>query len=108
MRLSDRCFRCLYEKEERSTPDESYLSEARDALSHWDVNESAPCMNYVISGIYEKHFGKSSRYNKINKQFNDFVLSMADRIRARIDSSDDPLKTSLFMAGVGTILISAL
>ena len=86
----------------------AYLSEARDALSHWDVNESAPYMNYVISGIYEKHFGKSSRYNKINKQFNDFVLSMADRIRARIDSSDDPLKTSLFMAGVGTILISAL
>lgn len=104
MRLSDRCFRCLYEKEERITPDESYLSEVRDALSRWDVSESAPYMNYVISGIYEKHFGKSSRYSEIKTQFNDFVLSMADRIRARIDSSDDPLKTSLFMARVGNYI----
>ena len=104
MRLSDQCFRCLYENEKRNTPDESYLSEVRDALNRWDVSESAPYMNYVIRGIYEKHFGKSSRYSKIKKQFNDFVLSMADSIRARINSSDDPLKASLFMARVGNYI----
>ena len=104
MRLSDHCLQCLYEKEERIASDEDYLSEVWDTISRWDVTESAPYMEYVISGIHEKRFGKTSRYSEIKKQFNDFVLSMADNIRARINSSDDPLKASLFMARIGNYI----
>lgn len=104
MRLGNHCLQCLYEKEERMTSDEAYLSEVRNALSRWDAAESAPYMEFVINGIYEKHFGKANRYGEIKKQFNDLVLSMADSIQARIDSSDDPLKTALFMARIGNYI----
>ena len=104
MRLSEKCLQCLYEKEVRMTKDEAYLREIRDLLEHWNPEQSAPYMEYCINQVYERHFGKTHRYDAIKKQFNDLMLSLEPQVRCRIEDSKDPLQTALFMARIGNYI----
>lgn len=104
MRLSEKCRQCLYEKEERMTKDENYLREIRDLMENWDPENSAPYMEYRINQIYERHFGRVHRYDAIKKQFNDLMLSMESQVCRRIEDSEDPLRTALFMARIGNYI----
>lgn len=104
MRISKECIDCLYRKEVDMTKDEDYLAEIRELLENWDEKLSAPYMEYVINKTYEKRYGKPSRYAELKKQYNDLLLSMEDEISRKIESSADPLMTSLFMARIGNYI----
>ncbi len=104
MRLNEKCVQCLYEKEARMTENETYLREIRNLLEHWNPENSAPYMEYCINQVYERYFGQVHRYDAIKKQFNDLMLSMESRMRQRIENSEEPLMTALFMARIGNYI----
>lgn len=104
MRLSEKCFDCLYTKECAITKDESYLEDIRKLLTGWDVSKSAPYMEYCINKVYEEHFGLVRRYEGIKKEYNDLVLGSEAEIQSVLEKSDDSLKASMFMARIGNYI----
>lgn len=52
----------------------------------------------------EKYFGPLPSFKDVNKEYNDLVLSMEDDLRNKIQSSKDPLATSITMARIGNYI----
>ncbi len=104
MRISDFCADCLFEKQEARTKNPEYLTAIRKLLDERSEDITAPYMIYLFQDLYRKYVGPLTDYTDIKKSYNDLVLSMEEEARKRIEESEDPLKTALFLARVGNYI----
>lgn len=103
-RVIESCAECLYDKQAHLTDDRSYLEEVRRILDERGEDDCAPYLVWRFNRIYEERFGKKASYREIKKTYNDLVLSMEASLRARIESSPDPLQTSFLFARIGNYI----
>jgi hypothetical protein len=104
MRISDRCAKCLYDRQANRTDNEAYLSEIKELLDNRRETDTAPFMVYQFNLAYKRYFGRTSDYSGIKKSYNDLVLGMEDSLRREIESSADPLAKALMMARIGNYI----
>ena len=104
MRVSERCAKCLYDKQEKKNPDPVYLKKVREILDNRKDTDTSPYMVYLFNKEHVKLFGKGADYSAVKKEFNDLVLSHENKIRQAIEGSDDPLATALVVSRIGNYI----
>ena len=104
MKVNEQCVECLYDKQIHNSDDPDYLAEIRSILDNRKENDSAPYLVYLFTKTYERHFGNSEPYRELRKTYNDFVLSMEDEIRSRIEAKPDALAAALAYARIGNYI----
>lgn len=104
MRIPESCAQCLYDRQLKRMPDEAYLAEVRALIDGRDENDTSPLLVYRFNQAYVRRFGPSNGYAEVKRRYNDLVLSMEDRIRARIEKADDPVAAALAFARVGNYI----
>ena len=104
MRISESCAKCLYDRQLNITDNKEYLVEVQNLLDNRKENDTSPYMVYLFAKVYEKHFGATPDFTEIKKKYNDLVLGMEDKLRARIQQAEDPLAKALVMARIGNYI----
>ena len=104
MRISESCAKCLYDRQLNITDNKEYLAEVQNLLDNRKENDTSPYMVYLFAKVYEKHFGATPDFTEIKKKYNDLVLGMEDKLRARIEQAEDPLAKALVMARIGNYI----
>jgi len=104
MRVIDSCAKCLWDKQKNLADDKEYLNEIKSIIDNRKEDDTAPYLVYLFNKVYEKKFGAKASYKKIKKKYNDLVLSMENRIREKIELSDEPLLTALIYARIGNYI----
>ena len=104
MRVNDQCAACLLDKQEHKTNDPEYLAEVKRILKNRKENDTAPYLDYLFNQAYERRFGKTEPYKEIKRTYNDYVLSLEDAIRLRIESDCTPLAASFAYARIGNYI----
>lgn len=104
MKVTEKCVKCLYRKQQAMTDNEEYLEKVRDILENRDDDMCSPYMVYLFNKEYEAKVGKKRSFAEEKKKYNDLVLSMEDAIREKIHNSKDPLKKSLIYARIGNYI----
>lgn len=104
MRVNDQCAACLLDKQEHKTNDPEYLEEVERILKNRKENDTAPYLVFLFNQAYERRFGKTEPYKEIKRTYNDYVLSLEDAIRFRIESDCTPLATSFAYARIGNYI----
>ena len=104
MRVAESCAECLYNKQKQVSGDKKYLEEIKSIIDNRGEDDTSPYLVYRFSQIYEKFYGQRSPYGEIKKKYNDLVLSMEERIRTRIEDSEDPLVKSFLYARAGNYI----
>lgn len=104
MRIIDSCAKCLYDKEIKRADNAEYLREIKELLDNRSEEDTAPYMVYLFNQIYERYFGKRSSYGEIKYKFNELVLSIEDKIKSRIEESDDTIATAMLYARIGNYI----
>ena len=104
MRVNDQCAACLLDKQEHKTNDPEYLAEVKRILKNRKENDTAPYLVYLFNQAYERRFGKTEPYKEIKRTYNDYVLSLEDEIRLRIESDCTPLAASFAYARIGNYI----
>ena len=104
MRMNEQCGACIYDKQKALCGDLAYLAAVDAILAEHGSTDSSPRMAYRLAQAYEARFGTPASYAAIRKQYNDLVLSVADAVRQKIESSDDPLFESLIYARTGNYI----
>lgn len=104
MRVNEQCAACLLDKQLHKTDDPEYLAEVRHIIENRTEEDTAPYLVYLFNKAYEERFGRSEPYRDLKRAYNDFVLSMENEIRQRIESDADPLAASLAFARIGNYI----
>lgn len=111
MRINSFCLTCLIgmqESQVRSFDDEekkmAYMREILAFLSSCNPELSAPALVKPLSAIYEKYWGKYDCLDSVKKEFNDYLLSMEDKLEEQIRNCKDPLETALCYARTGNYI----
>ena len=104
MRVNDQCAACLLDKQEHKTNDPEYLAEVKRILKNRKENDTAPYLVFLFNQAYERRFGKTEPYKEIKRTYNDYVLSLEDAIRLRIESDCTPLAASFAYARIGNYI----
>ena len=104
MRVSEKCAKCLYDKQEKKNPDPEYLKKVREILDSRKDTDTSPYMVYLFNKEHVKLFGKGADYSAVKKEFNDLVLSHEDKLRKVIETSEDPLATALVVSRIGNYI----
>ena len=104
MRVNDQCSACLLDKQKHRTDDPEYLAEVKWILKNRKENDTAPYLVYLFNRAYERRFGKTDPYKAIKQAYNDYVLSMEEEIRHRIESDSMPLAASFAFARIGNYI----
>ncbi len=104
MRIPESCAACLYDKQQHLTDAKEYLSEVKAIIDNRGEDDTSPYLVYLFGQVYEKHFGKRASYKDIKKKYNDLVLSIEDKIREKIEESEEPFVTALAYARVGNYI----
>ena len=104
MRVNDQCAACLLDKQEHKTNDPEYLAEVKRILKNRKENDTAPYLVFLFNQAYERRFGKTKPYKEIKRTYNDYVLSLEDAIRLRIESDCTPLAASFAYARIGNYI----
>ncbi|MCR4922569.1 MAG: ARMT1-like domain-containing protein [Lachnospiraceae bacterium] len=104
MRIVESCAECLYKRQKDKTDNKEYLAEIKGLLEKRNDEDTSPYMVYLFNKLHERYFGKAADYRMIKKQYNDLVLSMEEKLKSEIESSEDPLAKSLIMARIGNYI----
>ncbi len=104
MRFSDSCAKCMYDRQLKKTDNQDYLAEIKAVLDNRPDDITSPELVVQFNKIHEKYFGPLPDFSDIKKEYNDLVLSMEDDLRKEIESSDDPLATSIVMCRIGNYI----
>ncbi len=104
MRFNDNCAKCMYDRQLKKTDNKDYLAEIKAVLDNRPDDITSPELVVRFNEIHEKYFGPLPDYSDIKKEYNDLVLSMEDDLRKEIESSDDPLATSIVMCRIGNYI----
>ena len=109
-RLNPQCIYCLLNKYLKNLPhnlssDEKlkYMQGILKIISEADISLSAPELVEQINEYMER-FGKTTDYTKIKNYFNNLLLSFEKDIEAKVNSSENPLKTAVKYAMVGNFI----
>ena len=104
MRVNSFCAACLMDKQLHISDDPAYLAEVRQIIDTRKDEDTAPYLVYLFNQAYERRFGKAEPYKAVKRTYNDIVLSMESEIRKKIESSSDPLATSIAYARIGNYI----
>lgn len=111
MKINSFCLTCLIEMQEsqvRSSGDEekkmAYMREILAFLSSCNPELSAPALVKPLSAIYEKYWGKHDCLDLVKKEFNDYLLSMENKLEEQIRNHEDPLENALCYARTGNYI----
>ena len=104
MRISERCAKCLYDRQKEKTDHKEYLAKVKELIENRSEEDTSPYLVYLFNQEYEKIFGKGMDYSEIKKTYNDLVLKMEDSLRVQIKESADPLAKALVMARIGNYI----
>ena len=111
MRISATCLNCLVQKEldkiDRFTDEEqkaSYLKEVMRLLVSVPESVTAPELVPPLTVLYREYFGEPRDFTKIKKEYNALMLSVADAVREKIRTADDPLLCAINYACVGNYI----
>lgn len=104
MRINEKCAVCLFDKHKNQSLDSTYLSKVKEIIDNRKESDTAPYIVYKTGLIYEEMFGKKDHYSQIKKEYNTFVMSLENKIKERIQLSDNPLQIALFLARVGNFI----
>ena len=99
MRIPESCAQCLYDRQRKRMPDEGYLAEVRALIEGRGENDTSPLLVYRFNQAFARRFGSSDGYAEVKRRYNDLVLGMEDRLRARIEKADDPVAAALAAGG---------
>ena len=102
--LTESCARCLYDRQKKRYPDESYLKEVKRILEEREDEDTSPVLSYRFSQARIARFGKTDGYGPLKKKYNDLVLRMEARLLQEIESSEDPLRQALAFSRVGNYI----
>jgi uncharacterized protein with ATP-grasp and redox domains len=94
----------MYDRQLNKTDNKDYLAEIKAVLDNRPDDITSPELVVRFNEIHEKYFGPLPDYSDIKKEYNDLVLSMEDDLRKEIESSDDPLATSIVMCRIGNYI----
>ncbi len=104
MRVSESCAQCLYERQKNRTQNQAYLDTVKNILDNRSDSDTSPILVYRFNQEFEKRFGRTNGYAEVKKHYNDLMLGIEDTLRARINSSEDPLRTALALARTGNYI----
>ncbi len=104
MRVPESCAKCLYERQKKRCPDESYLAEVRALIDNRGEDDVSPLLVYRFNQAYARRFGGRDDYAGIKRRCNDAMLSREAGFRARIEEASDPLLAALLFARVGNYI----
>lgn len=104
MRVNEQCAECLLDKQMNKISDPDYLAEVKSIIENRKEWDTAPYLVYLFNEAFERRFGRSEPYKNLKHIYNDFVLSMEDEIRQKIESDTDPLAASLAFARIGNYI----
>ncbi len=109
-RLNSQCISCLLEKNLKNIPDSfttaqktEYMQGILKIIGNADISMSAP---EIVGEIrkFKKNYGEAFDYSEIKYYFNQFMLSLEKKIEARIENSQNPLKTAVKYAMAGNFI----
>ena len=104
MFLTEKCVKCLYDRQKKISKDEEYLSEIEHILKNRGEQDTAPYMVYLFNRVYEKRFGKKYSYEKEKKECNDLLLSMQEDLRKELLEAENPIEKALNFARIGNYM----
>ena len=104
MRVNQHCADCLWDKQQHKSNNPAYLNEVKQILEKRSETDTAPYLVYLFNRAYERYYGKAEPYREIKRTYNDFVLTLEDQIRKRIEASSDPLAASIAYARIGNYI----
>ena len=94
----------MYDRQLKKTDNKDYLAEIKAVLDNWPEHITSPEIVVAFNEIHKKHFGSLPDYKDQKIEYNDLVLSMEDDLRKEIESSEDPLATSIVMCRIGNYI----
>lgn len=83
---------------------EEFEQKVKDIIYLAPETVSPPEIVAEIDVLKEQMFGIKNNFSGIKKHFNNFILSIEDKIKAVIDSSANPLKTALKYSMMGNYI----
>jgi damage-control phosphatase, subfamily I len=83
---------------------EQVLRSVLQATSEMDLRDSPPAMGQYIHRMIRKTTGNSDPYREIKDRFNQLALELYPTLKARIESSANPLETALKLAIAGNVI----
>ncbi|HDL04057.1 MAG: hypothetical protein DRP46_02595 [Candidatus Zixiibacteriota bacterium] len=83
---------------------EKVLREVLVAVAEMDYKQSPPLMGQVIHRLIRKHTGNDDPYKDIKIRYNRYALNLYERLKGKIESSDDSLQTAVRLAIAGNII----
>jgi len=89
---------------EDETVHEQVLRNVLQATSKMDLRDSPPAMGQYIHRLIRKTTGNSDPYREIKDHFNHFALELYPKLKARVESSANPLETALKLAIAGNVI----
>ena len=104
MKFNDSCAKCMYDRQAKKTDNKEYLAKIRDILDNRSPDVTSSQLVVEINKVHEKYFGPLPSFKEVKKEYNDLVLSMEEDLRNKIQSSKDPLATSIIMARIGNYI----
>ena len=104
MKFNDSCAKCMYGRQTKKTDNKEYLAEIRNILEKRPSDITSSQLVVKINKVHEKYFGPLPSFKAIKKEYNDFVLAMENDLNNKIQSSKDPLATSIIMARIGNYI----
>ena len=109
--LSPRCIRCLFDKNADACPQDApwqkraeYLRRVMRTIAEESCHLTAPEISHELNLIKRDMFGIERDFTSAKRHFNDLVLSLEERLSARIERSDDPLGLAIRCALVGNFI----
>ncbi|MBN1546347.1 MAG: DUF89 family protein [Syntrophaceae bacterium] len=83
---------------------EQVLRKVLQAASEMDLRESPPAMGQYIHRLIRKLTGEIDPYREIKDHFNQLALELYPKLKARVESSANPLETALKLAIAGNVI----
>lgn len=109
-RLNPQCISCLLNKHLKNVPDSlsttektKYMQGILKIIGNADISMSAPELVEQING-YKRLFGESVDFTEIKSYFNNLLIFFEKEIEAKIDMSENPLKTAVQYAMAGNFI----
>ena len=98
MRISESCAKCLYDRQKARCQDKEYLVHVKKLIDERGENDTSPLLVYRFNMEYKSRFGEMAGYADVKRYYNDLMLKLEDRLRIRIESSEEPVETALALA----------
>lgn len=104
MKLPQMCVSCLFDNHEDKAPDKRYVDGVKEILDNRQEDDSAPYLSAKFKELYEKLYGKQESIAPLKEKYNKYVLDLEEKIKEKIELSEDPLLASLIYARVGNYI----